>query len=83
LASLVLFWLNVLRRVVKLSVIYLAVYLLVSNLDLHTTLLALQMPGTNEGNVYATSGRDYVAAKAWLITAAGALFVEAFCFSGR
>jgi hypothetical protein len=42
----------------------------------------LQMPGTNEGNVYATSGRDYVAAKAWLITAAGALFVEAFLLFG-
>ena len=70
------------RRIVSLSFSYLLAYLVASYLDLHTTILALQRPGTSEGNVYSTSGHDYIAAKAWLITAAGAVFIEAFLLFG-
>ncbi len=70
------------RRIVTLSFSYLLAYLVASYLDLHTTILALQRPGTSEGNVYSTSGHDYIAAKAWLITAAGAVFIEAFLLFG-
>ncbi|MEY2495651.1 MAG: hypothetical protein QOJ45_2143 [Verrucomicrobiota bacterium] len=70
------------RRIVNFSLVYLAAYAVASYLDLQTTLLALQRPGTTEGNVYSTSGHDYVATKAWVITAAGALFIEAFLLFG-
>lgn len=70
------------RRVVNLSLIYLAAYFIASYLDLRTTLLALQRPGTSEGNVYSTSGHDYIPTKAWLITVAGAVFIEAFLLFG-
>lgn len=70
------------RRIVTLSLSYLAAYLIASYLDLHTTILALRRPGTSEGNVYSTSGHDYIAIKAWLITAAGAVFIEAFLLFG-
>jgi hypothetical protein len=70
------------RRIISLSLAYLLAYLIASYLDLYTTILALQRPGTSEGNVYSTSGHDYVATKAWLITAAGAVFIEAFLLFG-
>lgn len=70
------------RRVIQLSLAYLLAYFIASYLDLRTTLLALQQPGTTEGNVYSTSGHDYIAMKAWLITVAGAVFVEAFLLFG-
>lgn len=70
------------RRVISLSLIYLTAYFIVSYLDLRTTLLALQRPGTTEGNVYSTSGHNYIATKAWLITVAGAVFIEAFLLFG-
>jgi hypothetical protein len=70
------------RRIVIFSLLYLLAYVVASYLDLHTTILALQRPGTSEGNVYATTGQDYVSTKAWLITAAGAVFIEAFLLFG-
>src|SRR5205085_3653135 len=70
------------RRIVSLSLSYLLAYLIASYLDLHTTILALQRPGTSEGNVYSTSGHDYIATKAWLVTVAGALFIEMFLLFG-
>src|SRR3954471_17758498 len=70
------------RRIVSLSLSYLLAYFIASYLDLYTTLLALQRPGTSEGNVYSTSGHDYIATKAWLITFAGAVFIEAFLLFG-
>src|SRR2546421_1600615 len=72
----------VMRRVLQLSLAYILAYFIASYLDLRTTLLALQRPGTSEGNVYSTSGHDYIATKAWLITVAGALFIEAFLLFG-
>ena len=80
--SLILVSLGVMRRIVSLSVAYLFAYLVAGYLDLYTTILALRRPGTSEGNVYSTSGHDYVANKAWLITAAGAVFIEAFLLFG-
>lgn len=72
----------VMRRVASLSFAYLAAYLIASYLDLHTTILALQRAGASEGNIYTTSGHDYIATKAWLITLAGAVFIEAFLLFG-
>jgi hypothetical protein len=70
------------RRIVSLSAAYLLAYFIASYLDLYTTTLALRRPGTSEGNVYSTSGHDYMPTKAWAITAAGALFIEAFLLFG-
>jgi hypothetical protein len=70
------------RRIVIFSLVYLVAYVVASYLDLRTTVLALQRPGTTEGNVYSTSGHDYVPIKAWVITAGGALFIELFLLFG-
>src|SRR5437899_1800656 len=69
-------------RVVAFSLLYLVVYALVSWADLLTTKLALQQPNTVEGNVYAVSEDGYSAAKAWAITAIGALFILPFLVFG-
>ena len=70
------------KRIATFALIYLLAYFVSSYLDLRTTALALQRPGTSEGNVYSTSGPDFSATKAWMITAAGALFIEAFLLFG-
>lgn len=69
-------------RVVAFSLLYLAIYALVSWADLFTTKLALQQPNTVEGNVYAVGDDGYSAAKAWAITAVGALFILPFLVFG-
>ena len=56
------------RRIAIFSTLYLVAYLAASYLDLYTTRLALQRPGTSEGNVYATNQSSYSPAKAWVIT---------------
>ena len=69
-------------RVVACSLLYLAVYAVVSWADLFTTKLALQQPNTVEGNVYAVGDDGYSASKAWTITAFGALFILPFLVFG-
>lgn len=69
-------------RTVAFSILYLAVYALVSWADLFTTKLALLQPNTVEGNVYAVGDDGYSAAKAWTITAVGALFILPFLVFG-
>ncbi len=70
------------NRVVIFSILYLAVYGVVSWADLFTTKLALQQPNTVEGNVYAVGADGYSASKAWTITAVGALFILPFLVFG-
>lgn len=69
-------------RVAAYSLLYLALYAVVSWADLYTTNLALQQPGTVEGNVYAVGDGGYSAARAWAITAIGALFILPFLVFG-
>lgn len=69
-------------RVAAFLLLYLAVYGIVSWADLFTTNLALQQPNTVEGNVYAVGEEGYSAAKAWVITAIGALFIVPFLLFG-
>ncbi len=60
---------------------YVAVYLLVSSLDLWSTALALRLSGTSEANVFVTDGGLYNSARAWLITfAGGAVVTGMFAF---
>ena len=66
------------RRIAIISILYLIGYLAASYLDLHTTALALQQPGTSEGNVYATNEDSYSSVRGWVITGLGALFIEGF-----
>ena len=66
------------RHFAIFSTLYLVAYLAASYLDLYTTRLALQRPGTSEGNVYATNQSSYSSAKAWVITGLGLLFIEGF-----
>lgn len=55
--------------------LFLAAYLCASFLDLWTTEIALLNPEAREGNVAATTDGAYNSSKAWLITAAGGLFL--------
>ncbi|MEI9990543.1 MAG: hypothetical protein WDN01_16710 [Rhizomicrobium sp.] len=65
------------RRIVAVLGLYALAYLFASWLDLFTTALALVRPEASEGNIYATGAAGYVSAKAWLITVAGGIAIEA------
>jgi hypothetical protein len=63
-------------RTAAVALLYLIAYLAASWCDLYTTRLALQRPGTTEGNVYSINDRGYSSARAWAITGLGALVIE-------
>jgi hypothetical protein len=73
---------NSFRRAAILTLVYCALFILAAWLDLATTALALTRHGFSEGNVYATSGNDYDAARAWLISGAGGLMILGFLIFG-
>lgn len=66
------------RRVLVVFAIYLIAYFAAAWMDLYTTELALQKPGTTEGNVYATNEGGYSSKAAWMITIISAPFIAAF-----
>ena len=70
------------RRIAIVSLVYLIAYFAAAYLDLYTTALALQRPGTTEGNVYSTTEKGYSSAAAWMITGIGAPLIVAFLIFG-
>jgi hypothetical protein len=66
------------RRAAFVAIVYVVLFGLAAWLDLATTALALTREGTSEGNVYAGGPAGYDPARAWLISAAGGLFIGGF-----
>jgi MFS family permease len=66
---------SLVRRIAIVSLVYVIAYFAAAYLDLYTTGLALQQPGTTEGNVYATNEKSYSSATAWLVTGVCAPFI--------
>jgi hypothetical protein len=64
------------------AVYYLLAYFCASYLDLATTALAVRRPDVHERNVFAVDAQGYAPTRAWLITAAGAIVMEAFLLFG-
>jgi hypothetical protein len=73
---------SLVRRVALVSLIYLVAYFVAAYLDLSTTVLALQQPGTTEGNVYSTDEKTYSSAAAWMITGIASPVILAFLIFG-
>jgi hypothetical protein len=73
---------SLVRGLAIVSLIYLVVYFVAAYLDLHTTRLALQQPGTTEGNVYSTSDSEYSSTTAWMITGIAAPIILGFLIFG-
>ncbi|NJD31964.1 MAG: hypothetical protein FIB04_08770 [Gammaproteobacteria bacterium] len=61
------------RRALAFGACYLVAYFVASYMDLATTALGLERPGTFEKNVFATDATGYLPARAWLLTAGGAI----------
>jgi hypothetical protein len=62
-------------RAWRFIILYVFAYLAASSADLASTSLGLRRPGASEKNVFATKGGEYAAARAWALTAAGAVFM--------
>ena len=65
------------NRVFVFAALYMVAYFTASYLDLATTALGLQRPGVYEKNVFATNAAGYSPARAWRLTAAGAVVLGA------
>jgi hypothetical protein len=57
--------------------LYLLIYSLAAYADLWTTMFAIRAAGAHEGNVFSTSGSDYMVTRALLINIGGAVIMTA------
>lgn len=70
------------KRVLAFSLVYLAIYAIVSWADLFTTKLALQQPFAVETNVFVVSEQGYSGSKALTLSVVGAVFLLPFLVFG-
>jgi hypothetical protein len=63
------------QRLALWVALYLVAYSIASYLDLATTVLAVQVPGVQEGNVMSVDAQGFAATQAWLTTAGGAVIM--------